>query len=193
MSSATYDADESPQSPPQSPGRHPNGHYQRTHGVRALQHAAGIGRLDAEAQAAVDGLIAHYAEDAGGLAEMTNRELGILRDIAVADLIIAEAFKWAHNRGDIIDEGGNLLPVFSKSLLAFINSKRLGLVALGLKPGRDTTAATTCSRCSGTFAAAEYISHRCPPPASIPLDASTAAVASTGSGGPASDDDSEDT
>lgn len=107
-----------------------------THGVRRLERQATVGRLDDEAQAAVDELVSHYAEDAGGVALMTNRELSVLRDVAVCDLIIAEAFKYAHARGEIIDAEGKLIAVLGKNLLAYLNTKRRGLEALGLRPDR---------------------------------------------------------
>lgn len=107
----------------------------RTGILKRSRHAP---QLDAEAEAAVQSYVAHYAEDEpGGLAAMSNRELSILRDVAVADAIIERAFNWAAAQPTIIDAEGNLLPVLGKSLLAYINSKRLGLVALGLRPQRS--------------------------------------------------------
>lgn len=104
------------------------------HGVRRLEDQHRLGALDDAAEARVAELVAHYAEDAGGLAALSNRELSVLRDVAVCDLIIAEAFKWAHGRGEIIDAAGQLLPVLGKNLLAYLNTKRRGLEALGLRP-----------------------------------------------------------
>lgn len=107
-----------------------------THGVRALEdRIARGGALDEATAAKVADLIAHYAEDhPAGLADMSNRELSILRDVALCDIVIGRSIQWALERGQIIDANGNLLPVLGKNFLAYVNSKRLGLVALGLRP-----------------------------------------------------------
>jgi hypothetical protein len=95
--------------------------------------------LDAESEAAVCAKVNEYAADAGGLAHMSNREVSILRDAAICDLIVAEAFAYARRRGSIFRRDGQLIPILDRNLLAYMNSKRLALVALGLKrEPRDT-------------------------------------------------------
>jgi hypothetical protein len=136
------------------------------HHMRRLSTARRTGELDEESEAAVCAKVNEYAADGGGLQSLSNRELAILRDAAICDLIIAEAFAYARRRGSIFRRDGQLIPVLDRNLLAYMNSKRLGLVALGLRPDRADTVPSL----------QEYLASRAavpPAPAAPAVDAAT--------------------
>jgi len=120
------------------PGQSGNPNGRRVeHGTRRRDAARRSGgKLDAASEAAVCAKVNEYAADAGGVQNLTNREVSILRDAAICDLIVAEAFAYARRKGSIFRRDGQLLPVLDRNLLAYVNSKRLALVALGLRPER---------------------------------------------------------
>lgn len=107
------------------------------HGVAKLAAARRGGVLDEESEAAVCARMNEYAADAGGLQNLSNRELSIARDVAIVDLLITEIFAYARRRGSIFLRNGQLIPVLDRNLATYLNTKRLHLVALGLKPDRS--------------------------------------------------------
>ena len=131
----------------------------RTHGVRSLQVQRQVGQFDADTEAAVTAIVLEYAQDSGGLERLSNRELALLRDAAICELIVSEAFGYARRCGSIFQKNGQLLPVLDRNLLAYANTKRLNLVAVGLRG--DRAEFPTCAHC-GEYLAHRYVQHTCP-------------------------------
>ena len=107
------------------------------HNVRRLERLRRVGSLDEATSAAVDALVQDFAADAGGLENVSNRELALLEDAAMCRLIVHTAVGYAMKQGSLFTADGRLLPVLERSLLAYVNTTRLNLVAVGLRRSRE--------------------------------------------------------
>lgn len=74
------------------------------------------------------------ASDSGGEQQLTNREKVLIRSTAALILITSSVEAYAFKQKSLLTDGAELLPALGKSYLAFANSLRLNLLALGLKP-----------------------------------------------------------
>lgn len=77
------------------------------------------------------------AEDAGGWPHITNREKVLIERTAALVAILSSIERYIFRQRSLIDQQtSDLLPVLSQRYIAFSNTLRLNLLALGLKPGR---------------------------------------------------------
>ena len=74
------------------------------------------------------------ADDAGGWPNMTNREAMLVRRTAALLLLCETIEHHVFTQESPFTATGELLAVLSKSYIAYSNTVRLNLVALGLKP-----------------------------------------------------------
>jgi hypothetical protein len=77
---------------------------------------------------------ADLAEDAGGEAALTGRERALLDRTASVLLLCSSIEAWAFKQKDLLTKEGMLPAVLTNNYLSFVNTARLNLVALGLKP-----------------------------------------------------------
>jgi hypothetical protein len=110
-----------------------------TTGVRSLEVQRYSGNIKPATQAVIQSRVLELAEDQGGLKRLSARELSLLRDAALCDLIIERAVE-ALDAADTLfvetAEGLAFLPVL-RGLATFMNTKRLHFVKLGLRPKRE--------------------------------------------------------
>ncbi len=110
--------------------------FMPTHGARGLEvRWRGGGEFDAETERAIQEQLDEFIADQS--VAPTNRERALLRDAAVCGLIINRALAYACEQGSVVTGDGRLLPVLERSMLSFMNSRRLALVAVGLRPPRE--------------------------------------------------------
>jgi hypothetical protein len=76
------------------------------------------------------------AADAGGSEYLTNRERVLLRRCAAQVLILESIEGFVFQQASLLTEGNELLPILRKGYVAHVNTLRLNLLALGLKPDR---------------------------------------------------------
>lgn len=79
------------------------------------------------------------SNDAGGWEQLTERERILIEQTAALHLIISSILNYAFTTKDaLIDGQGRLLPALTNNYLAFSNTLRLNLLALGLHPAKPT-------------------------------------------------------
>ena len=76
------------------------------------------------------------AEDVGGWANLTNRETVLVRRTAALVLLCETIEHHVFSQPTPFTDAGELLAVLSKNYIAYSNTVRLNLVALGLKPDK---------------------------------------------------------
>jgi hypothetical protein len=113
-----------------------NGRWANTHGLRGLELRWRDQSLDAATVKILHDLVADIAEDVGGAANMSTRELWLAEGAAFAKFVIGQGFDFIVRRGTVFDDDGQFHPVLGKYLLAWMNTLRLNLVELGLRPDR---------------------------------------------------------
>lgn len=108
-----------------------------THNVRSLETQRERGTIEAETWVAINTLVAEWVADAGRSHAVTERERALLEDAALCKLIVRRAIEHMSTRKTIFrnGKGGQLLPVLER-LATFMNTTRLNLVAVGLRPDR---------------------------------------------------------
>lgn len=110
------------------------------HGVNQVkaerQRFRAGGELREATAAAVQARVAELAEDVGGLENVNSRQLMLMKDAALCDLVVDLTLAELARRGTALTDSGDVLPVL-KTVLAFANTKRLHLIALGLTPPRE--------------------------------------------------------
>ena len=94
------------------------------------------GELREATAAAGQARVAELAEDVGGLENVNSRQLMLMKDAALCDLVVDLTLAELARRGTALTDSGDVLPVL-RTALSFANTKRLHLVALGLTPPRE--------------------------------------------------------
>lgn len=114
------------------PGRPPK-HY-----VRWLSRQLKEAGLDGRTQRAkaLQSIANVLADDAGGWPCLTNREVMLVRRTAALLLLCETIEQYVFSQQSPFTENGELLNVLAKNYIAYSNTVRLNLVALGLKPAR---------------------------------------------------------
>jgi hypothetical protein len=110
-----------------------------THGLRQLERRWRDQSLDAATVKILRDLVADIADDAGGPANMSIRQLWVAEGAAFAKFVIGQGMDFIVKRGSVFDDSGSFHPVLGKYLLAWMNVLRLNLVELGLNPDRADT------------------------------------------------------
>ena len=108
------------------------------HGSRALVRHLTQNRLDQRTTTArlLRMVAEDLADDAGGWASLTNREK-VLVDRCAAQIVILQSVEnWVLRQPSLLESDGALLAVLRRGYLGHLNTLRLNLVALGLRPGR---------------------------------------------------------
>lgn len=156
-----------------------------THGLRQLERRWRDQNLDEATVKILHDLVVDVAEDVGGPANMTTRELWVAEGAAFAKFVIGQGMDFIIRRGSVFDDDGQFHPVLGKYLLAWMNTLRLNLAELGLRPDRADKAPSLTDYLTARSAAA--------PPASAPTivnedgDAGAADAASPAEGSNSSD------
>ena len=114
------------------------------HGTRALERVLNANGLD---QRTVTARLLRMIEgdliaDAGGEANLTNRERLLIRRCAAQALILESIEAFVFGQPSLLTETHELLPVLRKGYIGHVNALRHNLVALGLKPDRAETLPT---------------------------------------------------
>jgi len=108
-----------------------------THGLRQLDRRRREHGLDKATIKILHDLVTDIADDAGGAENMTTRELWLAEGAAFAKFVIGQGMDYIVRQGSVFDASGQFHPVLGKYLLAWMNTLRLNLEALGLRPERD--------------------------------------------------------
>jgi hypothetical protein len=114
------------------PGRPPK-HYVRWLS-RQLKEAGFDGRT--QQAKALQSIANDLADDAGGWANLTSREIMLVRRTAALLLLCETIEHHVFSQQNPFTETGELLNVLAKNYIAYSNTLRLNLLALGLKPPR---------------------------------------------------------
>jgi hypothetical protein len=114
-------------------GRRPTGRPP-THALRRLERGWRNHNLDENTIKITRDLMRAIAADAGGMENQTTRELFLIEDAAFAKFIVRQGMDHIIRSGSILDEHGDFHPILGRYLLAWMNTLRLNLVALGLRP-----------------------------------------------------------
>ena len=109
------------------PPKHAGRQLARFIANQQLDARTGVARLLKEAR---QGLI----EDAGGAANLTNRELFLVDRTAALLVIVGSIENYVFKKKSLVGEDGELIPVLRKGYLSYQNTLRLNLESLGLKP-----------------------------------------------------------
>jgi hypothetical protein len=107
-----------------------------THGTRQLERRWREQKLDPATVKILRALVDDIAEDAGGAAHLTTRELWLAECAAFCQFVIGQAMDFLIRRGSVVDDDGQFHPILGQYLVAWMNALRLNLVALGLRPDR---------------------------------------------------------
>ena len=110
------------------PPKHAGRQLARFIANQQLDERTGIARLLKESR---NSLI----EDAGGAANLTNRELVLVDRTAALLVIVGTLEGYVFSQKSLIQGDGELLPVL-KSYLSYQNTLRLNLESMGLRPAR---------------------------------------------------------
>jgi hypothetical protein len=111
------------------------------HGSRALQRLMNKNALDQRTATArmLRQIRADLAEDAGGEAALTGREKALLDRTSALLLICSSIEAWTFKQQDLLTKDGTLPAVLTNNYLSFVNTARLNLIALGLKPAKPNS------------------------------------------------------
>lgn len=111
-----------------------------THGLRKLETMLKSNERKLDGRGRVMKLLKRraldWADDAGGLEHLSNREQTLLWHTAATSLMVESILHWALAQPSLLDANHEMLPPLRKSLIAYLNAERRGLEALGLKPER---------------------------------------------------------
>lgn len=115
-----------------------NGMFEVKHGSRALDKILRANLLDKRTRTGrlLKRITEDLMEDAGGPTHVTHREKYLIQHTASLLLLIGTIEGWAFSQASVIDEHGKMPAALGQHYIAYVNSLRLNLVALGLKPER---------------------------------------------------------
>lgn len=111
-----------------------------THGLRKLEALLKGNERKLDGRGRVMRLLKQraldWADDAGGIAYLNNRQQTLLWHTAAVSLMVESILHWSLVQPSLLDGNHEMLAPLRKSLIAYLNAERRGLETLGLKPDK---------------------------------------------------------